>query len=214
MKSDGFVDKTLFIKEVIEDYSKAILITRPRRCGKTLNMSMLKNYLEIEVDINGKIKPYKRNPGYFQRLNKSNNKPLKIMSVAIDNKKIVDFLLKNFEKKQIFKLDDLEEINSLITDLEDTVYPEWLEIKDSILNKKRIDLSYTEAEINKLEKLCRIYCDEILNKFCELNSSIQETIDKNIEYQSALQKLNIDYGILSTEKKNSQIILMKISEQN
>ena len=123
------------------------------------------------------------------------------MSLAIDNKKIVDFLLKNFEKKQIFKLDDKKEINSLITDLEDAVYPEWLEIKDSILNKKRINLSYTEAEINKLEKLYRIYCDEILNKFCELNSSIQETIDKNIEYQSALQKLNIDYGILSTEKK-------------
>ena len=65
VKSDGFVDKTLFIKEVIEDYSKAILITRPRRCGKTLNMNMLKNYLEIEVDMNGKIKPYKTNPGYF-----------------------------------------------------------------------------------------------------------------------------------------------------
>ncbi len=36
-----FVDKTLFIKEVIEDESKIRLITRPRRWGKTLNMSML-----------------------------------------------------------------------------------------------------------------------------------------------------------------------------
>ncbi len=41
-----FVDKTLFIKEVIEDV-EAILITRPRRFGKTLNMSMLRYFLDI-----------------------------------------------------------------------------------------------------------------------------------------------------------------------
>lgn len=44
-----FVDKTLFIKEVIEDISRVILITRPRRWGKTLNMSMLKHFLAAEV---------------------------------------------------------------------------------------------------------------------------------------------------------------------
>lgn len=41
-----FVDKTMFIKEIIDDSSKVILIVRPRRFGKTLNMSMLKHYLE------------------------------------------------------------------------------------------------------------------------------------------------------------------------
>ncbi len=39
-----FVDKTLFIKEVIDDGSQVILITRPRRFGKTLNMSLLKYF--------------------------------------------------------------------------------------------------------------------------------------------------------------------------
>ncbi|HGM3506659.1 TPA: AAA family ATPase [Clostridioides difficile] len=38
-----FIDKSLFIKEVWED-NKYILITRPRRFGKTLNMSMLKYF--------------------------------------------------------------------------------------------------------------------------------------------------------------------------
>jgi Predicted AAA-ATPase/PD-(D/E)XK nuclease superfamily len=38
-----FVDKSLFIKEIIDDDAEVILITRPRRFGKTLNMSML-NY--------------------------------------------------------------------------------------------------------------------------------------------------------------------------
>ncbi len=44
-----FADKTLFIKEIIEDGSEAILITRPRRWGKTLNMSMLHHFLADEV---------------------------------------------------------------------------------------------------------------------------------------------------------------------
>ena len=39
-----FADKSLFIKDVIEDGSKVILIPRPRRFGKSLNMSMLKYF--------------------------------------------------------------------------------------------------------------------------------------------------------------------------
>ena len=41
-----FIDKTLYIKDIIENKSKVILITRPRRFGKTLNMSMLKYYFD------------------------------------------------------------------------------------------------------------------------------------------------------------------------
>jgi Predicted AAA-ATPase/PD-(D/E)XK nuclease superfamily len=36
-----FVDKTLLVKELLEDNAEVVLITRPRRFGKTLNMSML-----------------------------------------------------------------------------------------------------------------------------------------------------------------------------
>jgi hypothetical protein len=44
-----FADKTLFIKEMIDDKSEAILITRPRRWGKTLMMSTLHHFLSAEV---------------------------------------------------------------------------------------------------------------------------------------------------------------------
>ncbi len=40
-----FADKSLFIKEITEDGSQVILITRPRRFGKTLNLSMLYYFL-------------------------------------------------------------------------------------------------------------------------------------------------------------------------
>jgi hypothetical protein len=41
-----FMDKSLMIQDLIEDSSKVTLLTRPRRFGKTLNMSMIKNFFE------------------------------------------------------------------------------------------------------------------------------------------------------------------------
>jgi len=41
-----YVDKTLFIKEVIDKGDKILLIPRPRRFGKTLNLSMLKYFYD------------------------------------------------------------------------------------------------------------------------------------------------------------------------
>lgn len=41
-----YVDKTLFIRDIIDRNAKVLLITRPRRFGKTLNMDMLKTFFE------------------------------------------------------------------------------------------------------------------------------------------------------------------------
>lgn len=46
-----FVDKSLFIKEVIDDTSTEVaVIIRPRRFGKTLNLSMLHHFLAAEIE--------------------------------------------------------------------------------------------------------------------------------------------------------------------
>ena len=47
-KNYCFVDKTRFIREILEGHSKVTLITRPRRFGKTLNLSMLRYFFSIE----------------------------------------------------------------------------------------------------------------------------------------------------------------------
>lgn len=44
-----YVDKTKFIEDLLEDLSKVKLFTRPRRFGKTLNLSMLKYFLMLEM---------------------------------------------------------------------------------------------------------------------------------------------------------------------
>lgn len=41
-----YVDKTLLIKDIIDDHSKVYLFTRPRRFGKTLTMDMIRTYFE------------------------------------------------------------------------------------------------------------------------------------------------------------------------
>ena len=43
-----YIDKTKFIEEILKDASMVKLITRPRRFGKTLNMSTLKYFFDIE----------------------------------------------------------------------------------------------------------------------------------------------------------------------
>lgn len=45
-----YVDKTGLIRDLLSDWSKVNLFTRPRRFGKSLNMSMLKYFFEIGCD--------------------------------------------------------------------------------------------------------------------------------------------------------------------
>ena len=45
-----YVDKSLLIKDLLETTAQVILFTRPRRFGKTLNMSMLRTFFEKPMD--------------------------------------------------------------------------------------------------------------------------------------------------------------------
>ncbi len=45
-KNYYYVDKTLFIKELVNAVGQVVLIPRPRRFGKTLNLSMLRYFFE------------------------------------------------------------------------------------------------------------------------------------------------------------------------
>ena len=47
IRDNYYIDKSMYIKHIIDNGSRVILVTRPRRFGKTLNMSMLKYYFDI-----------------------------------------------------------------------------------------------------------------------------------------------------------------------
>ena len=46
IKDYYYIDKTMYIKDILDNKSEIVLVTRPRRFGKTLNMSMLKYYFD------------------------------------------------------------------------------------------------------------------------------------------------------------------------
>ena len=48
MQNCYFIDKSMYIKDIIDNDSKVVLVTRPRRFGKTLNMSMLKYFFDCD----------------------------------------------------------------------------------------------------------------------------------------------------------------------
>ena len=45
-----YIDKTKLLEQLLEKWGKVNLFTRPRRFGKTLNMSMLRYFFEIGTD--------------------------------------------------------------------------------------------------------------------------------------------------------------------
>ena len=58
-----YVDKTMLINDVINKGGEVTLFTRPRRFGKTLALSMLRTFFELEYDKNGNPVDKKR---YFE----------------------------------------------------------------------------------------------------------------------------------------------------
>ena len=48
LNNNYFIDKSMYIKDILDNKSKVILVTRPRRFGKTLNMSMLRYYFDVK----------------------------------------------------------------------------------------------------------------------------------------------------------------------
>ena len=49
LRRNYYIDKTEFIKNIIDNQSSVVLITRPRRFGKTLNMSTLRYYFDNQI---------------------------------------------------------------------------------------------------------------------------------------------------------------------
>ena len=55
VRDNYYIDKTMYIKDIIDNQSRVILVTRPRRFGKTLNMSMLKYYFDCRQKDNKEL---------------------------------------------------------------------------------------------------------------------------------------------------------------
>ena len=50
-----YIDKTMLINDIVEKGGEVTLFTRPRRFGKTLALSILRTFFELEYDYNGNV---------------------------------------------------------------------------------------------------------------------------------------------------------------
>ncbi|MFV0288912.1 MAG: AAA family ATPase, partial [Mycoplasmatales bacterium] len=70
-----YVDKTVLIKEILDNGEKVLFLPRPRRFGKTLNLSMLRYFFDIKLDTkelfkDSKLFQTKDSVKYYEYLNK------------------------------------------------------------------------------------------------------------------------------------------------
>lgn len=100
------IDKTMMIKEFLESKTKVTLITRPRRFGKTLNMSMMSKFFDITKDSQNLFKnTLIASTPYIHEMNKyptifmsfANAKGNKEITVEIIKKQILNAYKKNKE---------------------------------------------------------------------------------------------------------------------
>ena len=111
-----FVDKTLMIKDFLERGSEVTLITRPRRFGKTINMSMMSEFFDITKDSKEIFKGTKiMDTPYASKLNQYPTIFISFADAKENKETIVKFIKNQFQLEYsrynyIFKdMDEYEE---------------------------------------------------------------------------------------------------------
>ena len=195
-----YIDKTLLIDEILRTKTKVTLFTRPRRFGKTLNMSMLKYFFDVEnKDENRKL---------FEGLKISDSKYM-----SEQGKYPVIFIslkdLKNDTWEKTF-----ENLKSYISDL----YAEFEDMREKMNKRDKIkfDKIFYEEEngdyVISLKLLSnylyKYYGKEVIILIDEYDAPIINAFDKGyyneainffqVFYSSALKTNDsLKYGILT-----------------
>ena len=118
-KNYYYFDKTKFIENILEDGSQVKLFTRPRRFGKTLNMSMLKYFFDVKnKDENRKL---------FERLNISKSEYFDMQG----NFPVISVSFKKYQEK------DWKNGFDMIKDIISGLYDEFEFVKEKLSTRKK-----------------------------------------------------------------------------
>lgn len=197
-----YVDKTMFIAELLQNWGEVNLFTRPRRFGKSLNMSMLKNFLEIGCD-----------PTLFDGLEISREEKLceeymgrfPVISISLKNvdgqtfeaasaklRNVIgkeamrfQFLLESerlsdIEKDSYRKLIRIEEGSQAIFDMTDAVLTDSLQTLSQLLSKhydRKVVLLIDEYDVPLDKAFQNNYYDEMVLLIRSLFGSVLKTND-------------------------------------
>ncbi len=168
IKNNFYIDKTHFIKEWWESDDDVTLITRPRRFGKTLNMSMLEKFFSVE---------YARRADLFEGLSIWNDEEYRklqgtypVISLSFANVKEPDYEGTKYSINQI--LEDLYNKNAFLLDGELLTENEKTYFKSVTSNMKEGTASWAVHKMSDF--LSRYYGKKVIVLLDEYDTPMQE----------------------------------------
>ena len=195
-----YFDKTEFIENLFEEVSKIKLFTRPRRFGKTLNMSMIKYFFDIEnKDGNKKL---------FENLKISENEYFEKQGTA----PVISISFRNYDESSWGN--GFEMIKNTISDL----YDEFEFVKenlsarkkekyDSILFNRAIEATWKLSLLDLTKYLYEYYGKKVVVLIDEYDQPIIDSYVKGY-YQEAISFFKTFYGVVLKDNNYLEMGIM------
>lgn len=194
-----YIDKTLFIEEIGKNIGKTLLFTRPRRFGKTLNMSTLKYFFDI--------KEAEKNRKLFEGLNIEKTPYIseqgKYPVIFISFKDIKEMSINNCE----------EQLKQLISSL----YRDNLNVIESLDEFDREDFvnicrkNFNQVTLsNSLKFLSKILYEYYKQKVISLINEYDTPLVSAHQYGYYDEALNLFKGLYSSALKDNPYLHMGV----
>ena len=195
-----YFDKTELIKDVIEESGIVKLFTRPRRFGKTLNMSMIKYFFDIRNrDENKKL---------FENLKISENKYFEKQGTA----PVISISFRNYDESSWGN--GFEMIKNTISDL----YDEFEFVKenlsarkkekyDSILFNRATEATWKLSLLDLTKYLYEYYGQKVVVLIDEYDQPIIDSYVKGY-YQEAISFFKTFYGVVLKDNNYLEMGIM------
>ena len=148
-KKDFYIDKTQWIEELIKDSARVKLFTRPRRFGKTLNMTTLKYFFSM--------RNAEENKKLFEGLDISKSEYFKYQG---------QYPLLFLSLKDV-KQSSWKSCFEAIKDLVDGLYSEYKEVRENLdlKEQKKFDKIYFDEDETEYKKSLRFLCECIYKHY-------------------------------------------------
>ena len=194
--NDGYyVDKTELVKEILDNRNtKAFLFTRPRRFGKSLNMSMIDAFFNIQYKGNGWFEGLKvtTHSDCMSEMNESPVMFISLKGLEAESFERYERLLKNRLKKLYGKFEFLKDSNKL----SDRNRSNYLDV--AYEDFRTVDP--TEALMNLSDMLCEHYGKRCIIIVDEYDNAIQNSYGMPFQRQV----LGTIRGLLTNALKSNE----------
>ena len=195
-----YFDKTELIKSIIGEPSKIKLFTRPRRFGKTLNMSMIKYFFDIENK--------NENKKLFENLKISENEYFEKQGTA----PVISISFRNYDESSWGN--GFEMIKNTISDL----YDEFEFVKenlsarkkekyDSILFNRATEATWKLSLLDLTKYLYEYYGQKVVVLIDEYDQPIIDSYVKGY-YQEAISFFKTFYGVVLKDNNYLEMGIM------